>query len=812
MNKDKTIHIISQAHLDLAWLWSWQKSYSEAINNVRTVVRLMETYPSLTFTYSNAVIYQWMKDSAPGLFCKIQKLVKEGRWELIGGWLVEADCNLPSGESFIRQALYGKNFFQHNFEQKVNTGYCPDAFGHCGGLPQILKQTGYEYYVFSKPRLDDSFPHLFQWESTDGSRIPTWRIYGAYATGPDSTPETLEKEIYYAAENNFPPNCNHTALMLGLGDHGGGPSEAQIKAILDLAKREDLPNIKFSTFRELFANLRNDISFDDLPVIKGEIQPHNIGCYSANGKIKHLNRKTEIELSMAETVETVARLNYEIPTQHSKLKEAWESLLFNQFHDILAGTCIEQCYDDAAESIGSAIQTAKKITTSRLHMISGSVDTSKFKYNGLFAFNPIPAARHEYISLDMFTAIDGCEGPVIKSVIDPETKKHLPVQWVNADAPYGPWLREWKKLLVPVELPPCGYKVFELSADEPDDTNIPTPLVQWGKSTDKLGIKNIIDNCGNPCFEDDISLIVCDDYSDTFGHNRTSFLGEKKYLSPEKEYILEQGPLRYHNRLTGIFNRSNINMQILTYPEKNYIDIEISGNWQEHNSILKLELPTALSDSKAFFQMPFECIERTADGSEVPGHSWCALSGKLNGKNYNIGIINSGIYSFDAVDNTMHLTLRRSVQAPHYNELQYSEEQGKKFLDQGEFTENLRIIMWEEAWDSTFISKVANEFQLKSYVLMDTIHDGTKDLLESFLHLDAQTTVISSLKTAESGNAVIIRLVETGGCYDTANIISKSSDFNFQLKLNPYQVRTVRLNPYGNDWEIEFINALEKGK
>jgi len=802
MNKNKTIHIISQAHLDLAWLWSWQESYSEAINNVRTVVRLMETYPSLTFSYSTAGIYQWFKKSAPELFRKIQKLAKEGRWELIGGWLAEVDCNLPSGESFIRQALHGKDFFQGNFGQNVNIGYCPDAFGHCGGLPQILKQTGYEYYVFSKPRLDKSFPHLFQWESADGSRIPAWRIHDAYATGPESTPETLEKEIYDAAENNFPPNCNHTAFMLGLGDHGGGPSEAQIKAILNLAKREDLPNIKFSTFRELFANLHNDISFDDLPIIKGEIQPHNIGCYSANGKIKHLNRKTEIELSMTETVETIAKLNYQTTPQSSKLKEAWENLLFNQFHDILAGTCIERCYDDAAESIGSAIQTAKKITTSRLHMISGSVDTSKFKYNGLFAFNPLPSKRLEQISLDMFTAIDGCEGPLIKSVIDPETKKHLPVQWLNADAPYGPWLKEWKKLLVSVDLPPCGYKVFELSADEPDEKNIAVPLIQWEKSADKLGIKNKF-------FKNEISLIVCDDYSDTFGHDRTSFLGEKKHFYTEKEYVLEDGPLRYRNRLTGTFNRSNIDMQVFTYPDKKYIDMEISGNWQEQNSLLKLELPTALSDSKAFFQMPFESIERKTDGSEVPGHSWCALSGKLNGKSYNIGIINSGIYSFDAVDNTIHLTLRRSVQAPHYNELQYSEEQGKKFLDQGTFTEQLRIIMWEGEWDSAFISKASSEFQLKSYVLMDTIHDGSKNLLESFLQLNAETSVISALKTSEKGNDIILRLAETGGFSDTANIISKTSDFNFEIELKPYQVKTVRLSHINNSWEINVVDALE---
>lgn len=770
----------------------------------------METYPELKFSYSNAVLYQWIQNSAPELFHKIQRFVKGGRWELIGGWITEADCNLPSGESFIRQALYGKKFFRDNFGQEVNTGYCPDAFGHCGGLPQILKQTGYKYYVFSKPRLDESFPHLFQWQSADGSRIPAWRVYGGYATGPDSTPESLEEEILYALENNFPPECSHTALMLGLGDHGGGPSETQIKAVIKLAERKDLPHIKFSTFSELFAGLRNDISFDALPVVKGEIQPHNIGCYSANGEIKHLNRRAEIELFKAETVETVAKQYYDAPYQASPLEEAWENLLFNQFHDIIAGTCIEPCYNDAAESIGSAIHTAKKTITSRLHMISGKVDTSRFKYNGLFVFNPLPWEREEQISIDMFTSIDACQGPVIQSVIDPESGRLLPVQWAEADSPYGPWLVEWKKLLVSVKLPPCGYKVFQLSPDKPDDKNIPVPPVIWERSENKLGIRNVKDDSGNSCLSEDISLIVCEDYSDTFGHGRTSFLGEKKYFSFEKEYAIEQDPLQYRSRLTGKFGNSDLSMQVSTRTGKAYLDLDISGNWQEHHKLLKLEVPAGLTDSKAFFHMPFESIERKANDSEVPGHSWCALSGKLNGKDYNIGVINSGIHSFDAINNTIHLTLRRSVQGPRYNEMQYSEEQGKKFLDQGAFSEKLRIIMWEGEWDSAFISKAALEFQFPGYVLMDTIHEGSKAPVESFLRLNARSTILSALKTAEDGNGIIIRLAETGGRHDTVNIKSKLSNFNFNFELKPYQILTAKLIPCDDGWEKNIVNALEK--
>ena len=808
--KNKTIHIISQAHLDLAWLWSWQESYSEAINNIRTIVRLMRKYPELKFSYSNAVIYKWILDSNPELFAKIQKLVEAKRWEIIGGWWVESDCNLPSGESLIRQAAHGKEFFSRHFKQNINVGYCPDAFGHCGGLPQILKTTGFEYYVFSKPRLGKYFPHLFLWESLDGSRIPTWRIYGGYATGPESTPETLEKEIYYAANNNFPPNCNNTAIMLGLGDHGGGPSETQIKAILDLAKREDLPNIKFSTFNELFANLQKDICFDELPVIKGEIQPHNIGCYSANGKIKSLNRKTENELFVAESVEVLAQMSTNQKSQIGKLDKAWKGLLFNQFHDIIAGTCIERCYEDAYASIGNASQTAKRVTTTLMHRISGSVDTSNFKNNGIFVFNPLPWKRKECISLDMFTAIDGCEGPVIKSVIDPQTKELLPVQWTAAASPYGPWLKEWEKLLVQVELPPCGYSVFELSSEE--SSIEPKSLISWKPSQINMGIENLHDISGNVFFKDAIKLIVCDDDSDTFGHNRTSFLSKKGYVKFKEIFSLETGPYRHCKRLTGKYNDSDIELKVFTYPETNYFDIEISGNWQEKNKVLKLEIPNQLEDSRTFYEMPFECIERAADGREVPGHSWSAISGKLDEKMFNIGIINNGVYSFDSTNEAFHLTIRRSVQAVHYNDLQYSKEQGKKYLDQGSFSESLRIVMWEGKWDSAHISKKAKEYQISSYSLMDTNHEGANALSESYLQLNSKTTIISALKTARDKNNVIIRLVETGGSYDTVNITSESLDFNIELKLTPYQICTVRLISNGCNWELETIDALERSK
>jgi alpha-mannosidase len=605
MTKRKTIHIISQAHLDLAWMWSWRESWSEALNNITSVVRLMDKYHDLTFSYSNAIVYKWLEKSDPWLFGKVRELVEEGRWEIVGGWFVESDCNIPSAESLLKQGLHGKKYFKEKFGVDVKIGYCPDAFGHCAELPAILKKTGFSHYVFSKPRLGDEFPHYFRWRDSDGSEIFTWRIHGGYATGPMDTPETLKNSLRDAAKHNFPPNCLDTAFFLGLGDHGGGPSEEQILTIRELREEPGMPELVFSSLAGLFDAASDSIPPENTPLFQGEIQKHNIGCYSANGRIKKLNRQTENLLLAAEKISAAAENEANIEIPREKLDEAWEKLLFNQFHDIIAGTCIPACYDDAEESLGAARHTAKVIITEYLHCMARRVDTSSVKYNALFVYNTLPFARHCLIDLDMFTAIDGNHGPKITSLFDSKSGEIVPVQFVMADCPFGPWNRPWEKLLALVKVPPDGWLSLETrsnSADKFDSCS--TPEVDITGSSAKLAYSSLHDTRGKEWLSGNgIYLTEFEDTSDTFGHDVISFLNNsEKFADLAESSVVETGPVRWSKRLTGFLGHSSLELVAMTFSECGFLELIVSGDWREKNKVLKLGITTALEDASVIYQ------------------------------------------------------------------------------------------------------------------------------------------------------------------------------------------------------------------
>lgn len=805
----KTIHIISQAHLDLAWLWDWRLSTAEALNNLNTITRLMNQYKDMTFSYSNAYLYQQVKKSAPELFNKIQKLVREKRWELTGGWLVESDCNLPSGESFIRQALCGKKFFMENFGVDVKTGYCPDAFGHCDSMPKILKTTGFDNYVFSKPRLGNEFPHFFKWRSSNGSEILAWRIHGGYATGPDTNAAALEKELQDAAENNFTDNCRHTAFFLGMGDHGGGPSEEQVLKIIELSKREDGPKIKFSTLTALFKELGKDSDLmKNLKVVEGEIHHHNIGCYSAHGEIKKTNRQAEFELRKTEAVAAISSVMGYSDYPEKALEEAWENLLFNHFHDIISGTCIPECCQEALEIMNAVTLSTKKITAERLFALSQKIDISKVKNTAIFAFNPLPYERDALIALDMFTSIDGATGPRIMSAIEPESGEKIPVEFVQADSPYGPWLKEWKKLLLKTRLPAFGYKVLELSQDQPGNAEYKFPT-DVKVADGILGISELRDSGDNIFSSGEIKLIVCDDDSDTFGHGCNSFLKNPEDVPLEHSYILENCSLIKKTRLTGSYGKSTLNIEVKTYSGQDYFDLKIYGNWQEEMKVLKLELPFSLTESEACFEMPFSRVSRKADGHEVPGHSWCALSGKLAQKPYTVGVINKGISSFDAKDSSLHLTLRRSVQFTHYGDLKQSKENGIRYLDHGYFCHEIRIISRSAKIPEFPMERYAQEFNTPALVFSETRHEGMLGLSGSFLKLEAENTVISALKSDKYGKNLIIRLAETSGKSENVVISSSELDLEYCVMIAASEIKTLSFSRQDSEWTVHDVDSLE---
>ena len=300
--KDKTLYMVGNAHIDPVWLWRWDEGFQEVKATFRSALDRMQEFDDFVFTASSAAFYEWVEHNDPEMFAEIKQRVAEGRWQLVGGWWVEPDCNIPSGESFVRQGLYGQHYFKEKLGATAKIGYNPDSFGHNSTLPQILKKSGMDGYVFMRPG-----PHekglpgdLFWWEAGDGSRVLAFRILYSYATwGADISQHVLR----CAAAIKSP--LDRTLCFYGVGNHGGGPTIANLQGIQQMNADPAFPALVLGGPEKL---LHYEAAKTwPLPVVHDELQHHASGCYSAHSGIKRWNRRAENLLLAAEKWATIAR-------------------------------------------------------------------------------------------------------------------------------------------------------------------------------------------------------------------------------------------------------------------------------------------------------------------------------------------------------------------------------------------------------------------------------------------------------------------------------------------------------------------------
>ncbi|MDF2963179.1 MAG: hypothetical protein K0S39_4914 [Paenibacillus sp.] len=378
MTRDIHIHMIGNAHLDPVWLWQWQEGYAEIKATFRSALDRLQEFPDFVFTCAGAAYYRWVEENAPEMFEEISERIKEGRWVVVGGWWIQPDCNLPSGESFVRHGLYSQRYFREKFGVTAKVGYNVDSFGHHGMLPQILKKSGMDSYVFMRPdQREKSMDHsLFWWESIDGSRVMTFRIpfsYGNWSTSTGHSDPFKGKvlDVLALAESQGHSFMN----FYGVGNHGGGPTIANLQAVHGLQQEYGAEKIKLSSPNTYFAEMEQIAA--DLPVVKDDLQHHASGCYSAHSETKALNRKAEHRLLTAEKFSVMAHHLLGLSYPDQELRRGWENVMFNHFHDIMGGCSIKEAYQDARESYGESLHLAAVSLNAALQKISWSIDTMK---------------------------------------------------------------------------------------------------------------------------------------------------------------------------------------------------------------------------------------------------------------------------------------------------------------------------------------------------------------------------------------------------------------------------------------------------
>ncbi len=800
------LHMIGNAHLDPVWLWNWQEGFQEVKATFKSVLDRMNEDENFIFTCSSAIFYEWVENNNPKMFEEIKKRIKEGRWEIVGGWYIQPDCNIPSGESFIRQSLYAQRYFNKKFNKMAVTGYNVDSFGHSGNLPQILKKSGMDNYVFMRPMpLEKGLPsRIFWWESDDGSKVLTYRIPYEYCTwGKD-----LEK---YTNRLKCELEDGHDELMMfyGVGNHGGGPTKENIKSIYELNSRQDMPEMEFSSTEAFFNSIKSNEK--EYPKFHGDLQHHASGCYSVHSKVKKLNRQSENLLTTAETFSAISNV-VEKQKYPDDFITAWKGVLFNQFHDILAGTSIPSAYDDASYLYGQAMAIGQKNLNYAIQAISWDIDIEEdVTMKPIVVFNSHAWEGKMVIDLE----VRGLSNDNFK--LTDEQGNIIKAQRIPSEATVG----GQSKLLFVANLPSLGYRVFKLY------TNIDTvPKFEHVKVTENTlesdkyylefnsktgGLKSLYDKKADlEVLRRESRLVVIEDKSDTWSHNIFKFDKELDNMKAVSINILEDGTVRSTLRVKSKYNNSYVTSDYRLYKELDYIEVKVTVDWREPQTMLKVKFPVKFNFRKPTYEIPFGYIEKSANGEEEPGQTWIDFTGEHfeKGKMYGLAIANDSKYSYDFNVDEMGITILKNSVYAHHDPKVLEEGVDYKFVDDGiqEFT--YLLLPHEGTWKNSNIIKHSKELNQKPTAIIETFHQGKLPQKQSFIQFESNHIIISSMKEAEDKDGIIIRAYETKKQKGMAKLSIPFMSREIELEFTPCEIKTIKV-PYDNSKQIVEVNMLE---
>ncbi|MGA2538557.1 MAG: glycoside hydrolase family 38 C-terminal domain-containing protein [Terracidiphilus sp.] len=776
----KVIHIIGHSHIDAAWLWPWRDGADTVLTTFRSALNRISETPGFCYTHSSSAHYRWVERADPSMFAEIQTRVREGRWEVVGGWPVEPDCNIPATESFIRHSLCGKAFCQRALGVDVKIGFNPDSFGHAAGLPTILKRAGYGYYAFQRPQEHEmKLPLVFWWEGPDGSRVLVNRIWHDY--------DADASMIRSAATTAFVPGLDHAAFFLGVGDHGGAVTKEQIRAILEMRKDSALPELRFSTLRSFFQAVESSSAFGSLPVVKGELQHHARGCYSANGEGKFLNRRAERWLGEAEAISVVGSLHYGRVYPAEQFAEAWWKVLFCQFHDMMAGTSLYSDYQDVRDSVGYACEVAQTSKVETLEAMAKRVDLSSVEESAVFVFNPLPWKRKALLEYNPEHNPSG-KAPITHLAAKDGTK--IPIQW-RPPASMSLW---YPRMSAWVDLPACGYKVFELAHGDPPPPEPYSDFVTVSNSG--FGISSLKATDGVELLAAPIGLVAISDTSDTWAHGINEFRQEMGRPTLVSSSVVEDGPVTRVTRQRARWMDSEIVLDIAQFAGADFVELRFVIDWHEHEQMLKLEIPTVVANPRIFAKVPGQVIERRTHGEEEPYQDWAAVQGKVSGQDYTFAVLNNSTYSYDCLNGLLRTVLIRSAPYARHNPAQVQHNDTNAWQDQGRQERRFWLIAGRGGWTELGLDRRAEELQTPAEQVMDSAHTGTESWENTFLEVMPRNVWVLAVKQAEHApGATIIRVQDRSGLPAQATLKSTALGLDHIVKLDPWELKSLLVSP-----------------
>lgn len=825
----RRIHLICNAHLDPVWLWEWQEGAAEAISTFRTAADLIEEFTGFVFNHNEVILYKWVEEYEPALFKRIQRLVRAGQWHIMGGWYLQPDCNMPSGESFVRQILMGKTYFKEKFGVEPTTAINFDPFGHSRGLVQILAKSGYDSYLFCRPdHRDLNLPnHDFIWQGYDGSLVYGSRVIGWY----NSQLGKVARKIHDWQKDH--PNPDFGAMLWGVGNHGGGASRVDLRAIRGLQRHRRQVDLIHSTPEAYFREVKK--VRDTLEVVDRDLNPWGVGCYTSMVRVKQRHRQLENELYATEKMAATAAGQGLMAYPRAELDDAACDLMHSEFHDILPGSSIQPVEESSLRLMGRGLETLSRVKARAFFALAAGQPKARPGEIPILVYNPHPYPVRTIVECEFQLADANWRDEFTMPTVY-RAGKPVPSQ---AEKELSNLPLDWRKRIVfDVELAPSQMNRFDCRLKV-----LPRkPRVRLKESNGRIRFKTRdlevvvnartglidryrirgVDYVGRNAFQP----LVMKDNEDPWGMTvrsfrrpagrftllprepGTRFSGVTEGLLPSVR-VIEDGEVRSVIEAVFGYDDSFICQRYKLPKRGTQIEVETRVHWNEKDKLLKLSVPTTGTEPDYRGQVAFGVGQLPTNGEEAVAQKWVAVVSTKD--NRALTCINDGVYGSDFTPaDGLRLTLLRSPAYAGHPLLERTimpQDRYSPRQDQGErlfrfWLNGDRVAQRLAAIDREALARNETPFALS----FNPPGMGKKPRPGALLHDDV--VQLCAVKRAGRGHDLIVRLFEPTGRKRATTLSIPFAKARRHVTLGPFEIKTMRINP--KTGRVREVNLMEK--
>lgn len=827
------VHLVCNAHIDPVWKWPWEEGAREAISTFRTAADLLDEYPEFIFNHNESVLYEWVERYDPALFERIRALVQAGRWHISGGWYLQPDVNLPGGETLVRCILEGRRYFAEKFGARPTVAYNFDSFGHAASLPQLLAQSGFELYVHCRPVVRQmALPApLYRWRGVDGTTVLALRPESVFYCTPNREYSVERQDAVMQARTGVElaqQSGQDVLVPWGLGDHGGGPTRADLDAFRALF--DELADagveVRHSTPEAYLARIQ--AAAPDVPLVEGELQRTAPGAYTSVAPIKRRMRQGEALLASAERWAAIAWWREGRVVPADDLREAWKRHAFNTFHDVLPGTLIEDALPGVMDMFGWAADTARRIIAGSQSALLPNVPPQPDTVP-VYVLNPHSTPLRAYVGANFLRAYHPVQNRGPYALYD-DTGQRIPHQ-ERGGSPVIEGSAMQPYLGFVAEVPPMSARRYEVRFE---DTPMPVPApldasedessitvqntwwtLHFDRATGALAQATRRDGeRARDLLRGPSRLIAADDTPNAWRgrpdaiHSTPlaafapldpaevgAFVGQEDDRSGRAVRVLHSSPVAVTVECLTGWQHTRASVRWTLYADLPYVDVDVRLHMQARQKMIKLALPFDLPEMRVTCEVPYGVAERAADASEHSSVRWV----RLDGRDCTIGVANNGALGFHTrADGELGLSLSRgAVFSCGDEQPTLDPNRAYTFLDQETIATRFRLVAGAHREDTVralVLAALELNHPLEHFFAyhVPTLPTSEPAHPAAFLAVEPSSVIVSAMKKADRDDALIVRLHETAGAPTRAEIRLEGGA-PVEVDLHAYAIKTLRI-------------------